>query len=53
MYRIGIDIGGTFTDCAILDEKGLTIGKARTTPPNFERGVMDALKTGLQGKAFR
>ncbi len=49
MYRIGIDIGGTFTDCAILDDKGvITIAKARTTPPDFERGVMDSLKVGAE-----
>ena len=47
VYRIGADIGGTFTDCAILDEKGeITIGKARTTPPDFERGVIDAQERG-------
>jgi len=47
MYRIGIDIGGTFTDCAILDERAeITMGKARTTPPDFERGVLDSIKAG-------
>ena len=47
MYRIGIDIGGTFTDCAILDDHGnIIMAKAKTTPPDFEKGVMDSLKVG-------
>ncbi|MGE0626589.1 MAG: hydantoinase/oxoprolinase family protein [Hyphomicrobiaceae bacterium] len=42
---IGIDIGGTFTDCAVLDEAGriLTIAKAPTSRNAEERGVMDAV----------
>ena len=44
MYRIAVDVGGTFTDCAVLDERGNTIiGKAPSTPPDFEHGVMDSL----------
>ena len=32
-YVIGVDIGGTFTDCVILDSNGkLSIGKALSTP---------------------
>lgn len=44
MYRIAVDVGGTFTDCAVLDEKGnIIIGKAPSTPPDFEHGAMDSL----------
>ena len=42
-YTIGIDIGGTFTDCVVVDERGhVTIAKASSTPPDFESGVLDA-----------
>ncbi len=44
MFFIGIDIGGTFTDLALVDEGGfLRIYKAETTPHNLAQGVMDAL----------
>ena len=34
-YLIGVDIGGTFTDCAVIDERGaLTPAKVPTTPDN-------------------
>lgn len=44
-YLIGVDIGGTFTDCIAIDEKGeITIGKAPSTPPDFQTGFVDALR---------
>lgn len=43
-YIIGVDVGGTCTDCVILDEKGrITLGKALSTPPNFGEGILDAV----------
>ena len=43
-YNIGVDIGGTFTDCVVVDEAGeLTIGKALSTPDNFADGVFNAV----------
>ncbi len=45
MYRIAVDVGGTFTDSAVLDDGGnIVIGKAPSTPPDFEHGVMDSLE---------
>jgi N-methylhydantoinase A len=42
--RVGIDVGGTFTDAAMLDpDNGLTVTKVPTTPPQFDRGVINAL----------
>ena len=43
-YVIGVDSGGTFTDCVVLDAQGhVTRAKAPSTPPDFERGVVDAV----------
>ncbi len=49
-WRIGIDIGGTFTDVALVDEATGRIGvtKAPTTPEDFGRGVLSALSLALQ-----
>ena len=44
-YRIGIDIGGTFTDLVAVDRKGETrIAKAPTTPADQSAGVLDGLE---------
>jgi N-methylhydantoinase A len=46
-YLVGIDIGGTFTDCAIVDRAGkLLTTKVPSTPADFSRGMMDALDAG-------
>ena len=43
-YLCGLDIGGTFTDCVLIDENGtLTIAKAPSTPGNFAEGVIEAV----------
>src|SRR3954462_8249205 len=48
-YLVGIDIGGTFTDCAIVDHAGkLLTTKVPSTPPDFARGMLDALGAGAQ-----
>lgn len=44
-YLVGVDIGGTFTDCVVLDRKGgITATKAASTPGNFSAGMLDALR---------
>src|SRR3989337_2717353 len=46
-YLVGIDIGGTFTDCAIVDQAGrLLTTKVPSTPQDFSRGMLDALGAG-------
>jgi N-methylhydantoinase A len=48
-YLVGIDIGGTFTDCAIVDRAGrLLTAKVPSTPQDFSRGMMDALDAGAK-----
>jgi N-methylhydantoinase A len=44
-YRIGIDIGGTFTDLCVLDEEGNEVynSKVLSTPADLTRGVVQAL----------
>ena len=41
--RVAIDVGGTFTDVAVLDEDGLrvTFDKTSTTPADPAKGVLD------------
>ncbi|MCY3671474.1 MAG: hydantoinase/oxoprolinase family protein, partial [Alphaproteobacteria bacterium] len=44
-YRIGIDIGGTFTDLVAVDREGGTrIAKAPSTPADQSVGVLDGLE---------
>jgi len=44
-FIIGIDTGGTFTDVVVLGDSGeVWTAKASTTPNDFSRGVMDAVK---------
>jgi N-methylhydantoinase A len=48
-YLVGIDIGGTFTDCAIVDRAGrLLTTKVPSTPADFSRGMLDALDAGAR-----
>ena len=43
-YIVGVDIGGTFTDCVVLSESGkITIGKALSTPDDFALGALNAV----------
>ena len=43
-YRIGIDVGGTFTDVVAVDEAGwVTHAKSTSTPADQSVGVMEGL----------
>ena len=45
MYRVGVDVGGTFTDCVLLRPDGsLVLEKAPTTPADQSDGVLDGLE---------
>ena len=44
MYRIGIDVGGTFTDLVAVDDAGRTVlEKVPSTPDDPSLGVLDGL----------
>lgn len=46
---VGVDIGGTFTDCVVLDAKGrITAAKASSTPHNFAEGMIAAMRVAAQ-----
>jgi N-methylhydantoinase A len=43
-FRIGVDIGGTFTDCVVVDASGeRTVSKSLTTHETLSDGVLSAL----------
>ena len=45
MYRIGIDVGGTFTDLVAVDDFGrATLNKVPSTPADPSIGVLDGLQ---------
>jgi N-methylhydantoinase A len=44
MYQVGADIGGTFTDCVVIDEQGrATTAKPPPVPQGFSQGMIDAI----------
>ena len=46
MYRIGIDVGGTFTDLVAVDDLGkTTLAKVPSTPADPSIGVLVGLQT--------
>jgi len=57
-FYVGIDVGGTFTDCVLVDSNGhSTVEKTFTTPRDPSEGVLNgieklALKVGMPFKDF-
>ena len=48
--RIGVDVGGTFTDLVAADDAGnLRVVKVPSTPPAFHLGVLEAVGRVLAG----
>ena len=44
-YIVGVDIGGTFTDCVVLNDRGeMVVGKSLSTPPDYSAGAADAVR---------
>jgi len=49
-WRLGSDIGGTFTDVAFIAEDGtLSTAKVPSTPPNYGRGVVQGVSILADG----
>jgi N-methylhydantoinase A len=46
---IGVDVGGTFTDLVAVDGRGgeFVVAKVPSTPPEFHRGVIEAVRQAL------
>jgi N-methylhydantoinase A len=45
---LGVDVGGTFTDAALYDGRGLHTAKSTTTPDDQSRGVVAAIDAVLE-----
>jgi N-methylhydantoinase A len=46
MYRLGIDVGGTFTDLVVIDEKtkAIRLTKTPSTPRSPDQGVINGIR---------
>ncbi|HEY3522486.1 MAG TPA: hydantoinase/oxoprolinase family protein [Candidatus Limnocylindrales bacterium] len=50
MFKVCIDVGGTFTDCLVLDDAGhLRQFKSPTTPPDPSVGFLNAIAKAADG----
>src|SRR5919204_5080826 len=45
---LGVDVGGTFTDAAVLTADGLVTAKAPSTPRDQSEGVLAAVEAALE-----
>src|SRR5262249_48930554 len=53
-YRIGTDIGGTFTDLVLAGSDGsFKVKKVLTTPPEFQQGVIAGIEALLRENGVR
>lgn len=53
LRRVGIDIGGTFTDLVLLGDDGEALSvKVPSTPDDYSRSIAGALADGLQAAAL-
>ena len=53
MYIVGVDTGGTFTDCVVIDDEGrITCDKALTTPGDLTEGLVQAVANAGQRLQF-
>ncbi len=50
MVLVSVDIGGTFTDIVVIENKNVSYYKVPTTPKNPEIGVLNGLKKYLMVK---
>ena len=53
-YIVGVDIGGTFTDCVVINDEGdMVVGKSLSTPPDFSVGATDAVRDAARNVGLR
>lgn len=53
-YIVGVDIGGTFTDCVVVDDDGgITVGKSLSTPEDFSIGAIGALRDAARNLGYQ
>lgn len=53
-YRIGIDIGGTFTDLVFMDPEGQVLrAKVLSTPDDYSRGIANGLESASAGSGLQ
>jgi len=45
--RIGVDVGGTFTDLVAFDGLNLRVVKIPSTPPDFHKAVIEAVRRAM------
>src|SRR5439155_21191096 len=50
---LGVDVGGTFTDAALLDNERLITAKAPSTPKDQSEGVLEAVEAALEKAGAR
>src|ERR671936_2982354 len=50
---LGVDVGGTFTDAAVLTADGLVTAKAPSTPRDQSEGVLAAVNAALEAAGAR
>src|SRR5437868_7581562 len=49
-FLVGVDIGGTFTDCAVVDRDGHAfVGKVLTTYDDLSRGFFESIEAAMAG----
>lgn len=53
-YRVGVDVGGTFTDIVLMEESGeLTIKKVLSTPHDYSEAILDAIGSLMKENGFK
>ena len=52
MYRIALDIGGTFTDIVLEDKESILSEKALTTTTNPEIGAITGIRNIIKKKGI-
>ena len=52
-YIVGVDIGGTFTDCVVVNDQGeMVVGKSLSTPPDYSAGAAGAVRDAARNLGF-